>query len=109
MLDIGFRHLKSFAKNLAHDVNHNTKLSKGEIDKYFSKKVKSENIKNIEEYLCMTFAEYLADNDLVFSSVDFKTEKDRYISAYEYVDMYYRKALLKYFLNEKIKIIKEDE
>lgn len=106
MLDVGYKHVKEFAENYALDINFKIDLSKREIDKYFSG-IESTDIKDIEDYLCEAFAKYLADKDLVFVSVNFENENERYMSAYGYVDMYYRKALIKYFLVKRLHLLKE--
>ena len=106
MIDIGYDNMIDLAEKFAEDMNFQDDLTTQEIDEALYGII-SDRIRETEEELTRAFGKFIAENDYVFGSVDFKSEEDREDYAYGYADLYYRKGLLKQFLHRRRQILKK--
>ena len=105
MIDIGFKHVKEFAIEYGENLSFASNITIKDLD-MADADVLPEKLAEVEEILCKDFGKFLADKDYTFGSWDFSDE-ERELSAYVYVDIYYRKALLKYFTRSRLKVLKK--
>ena len=106
MIDIGYDNMIDLAEQYAEDLTFQCELTAQEIDAALYGII-SDRIRETEEELTRAFGKFIAENDYVFGSVDFKSEEDREDYAYGYADLYYRAGLLKQFLHRRRKLLKK--
>lgn len=106
MIDIGYDNMIELAEQYAEDLTFQSDLTAQEIDEALYGII-SDRIRETEEELTRAFGKFIAKNDYVFGSVDFKSEEDREDYAYGYADLYYRAGLLKQFLHRRRKLLKK--
>ena len=107
MIDIGYDNVIDLAEKYAEDMNFQSDLTTQEINEAALCGITSERVKETEEELTRAFGKFIAENDYVFGSVDFKSEEEREDYAYGYADLYYRKGLLKQFLHKRLQVLKK--